>query len=487
MGKKRCEMRKAYDTILSDYVDAESAAKGGGFEPYRYKCACCWEEVHLCAADSRNQATHFRHRNGNNNVECENYLGNRNAIINSALSHRNVRDKIEFYFSNSTKLFSIGVKFDADEISTYEQDEASFQVRTSYTAKPLISIPVRSSRFYPSISELIPISEFSWEYYVSSSNDSKTHKCELFRKDKRGYLYPSFFKIQAQGDDGDFKAKLIRSDTLYTNTPYLIVFTHLYHTMSFQHEVKVGEVIRFKTMGKDFTGIVVMFTQKTVGVEQQLGAWKYKLETNEMLTLLWPPSPLVNETMRIRTNYAYLFSTFGLQAHGNINVHSENIVRFENGISKVSINGRTKIYKKNAELLLEKCKETSYEYDTISIAQKTVKNYVASDDSAYLFNRSGVSSMSKGMSVLLTQGSEVRHYSYGYLDSIVTVANDTVPLTSERILQDVLMYYKRTEAFNWTDYESLELSHTAFQYIESCEKTGLINSAAKHFIKEGWI
>lgn len=488
IGKERCEMqKKAYDTILSDYVDAESAAKGSGFEPYRYKCACCWEEVHLCAADSRNQATHFRHRNGNNNVECENYLGNRNAIINSALSHRNVRDKIEFYFSNSTKLFSIGVKFDADEISTYEQDEASFQVRTSYTAKPLISIPIRSSRFYPNISELIPISEFSWEYHISSSNDSKPHKCELFRKDKRGYLYPSFFKIQAQGDGGDFKAKLIRSDTLYTNTPYLIVFTHLYHTMSFQQDVKVGEVIRFKTMDRDFAGVVVVFTRKTASVEQQLGLWKYKLETNETLTLVWPPSSLVNESMLICTDYAYLFSTFELQAHGNINVHSDNIEGLENGISKVAIKGRTKIYKKNAEIVLEKCKETSYEYDTISVANEIAKNYVASDDGAYLFNCYGVSPMSKGMSILLTTGSEIRHYSYGYLDSIVTVTKDSVALTSERLLQDVLMYYKRMEAFDWTDYDSLKLSHTAFQYIESCEKTGVINSAAKHFIEEGWI
>lgn len=482
------KIRKAYDTILSDYVDAESAAKGGGFEPYRYICACCWEEVHLCAADSCNQAAHFRHRNGNNNVECENYLGNRNAILRSALFHRNVRDKIEFYFSNSTKLFSIGVKFDADEISTYEQNGSIFQVRTSDTAKPLISIPIRSSRFYPSISELIPISEFSWEYYVSSSNDSKPHKFELFKRDNREYLlYPSFFKIQAQSDDSDFTAKLVRSDTLYTNTPYLMLFTHSYYTMNFQDDVKVDKVIGFKTMGRDFAGVVVVFNQKTARVEQQLGSWKYKLEANETLTLVWPPSSLVNESMKVCTDYAYLFSTFELQAHANINVHSDNIVRLENGISKVSINDRIKIYKKNAELVLEKCKETSYEYDAISVAKETAKNYVALDDRAYLFNRSGVSPMSRGMSVLLTHDSEMRHYSYGYLDRIVTATNDSVALTGDRLLQDILMYYKRTEAFNWADYESLELSHNAFQYIESCEKTGFINSAAKHFIEEGWI
>lgn len=50
-------MRSAYDTILSDCVNADTAAKCGGGEPYRYECACCWEEERLCAADSQNQAT----------------------------------------------------------------------------------------------------------------------------------------------------------------------------------------------------------------------------------------------------------------------------------------------------------------------------------------------------------------------------------------------------------------------------------------------
>lgn len=481
-------MREAYDTILSDHVDAESVAKGGGFEPYRYKCACCGEDVILCAKDSCNQSTHFRHRSGNNSVECESYFGNRNSNINSGLSHRNVSDKIEFYFSESTKLFSIGVKFDDDEISNYEQNGASFQVSTSNIAKPLISIPIRKSRFYPDVSEIIPISEFSWEYYVFSSNDSKPQKFELFKRDNREYLlYPSFFKIQAQGDNGDFTAKFVRSDTLYTNTPYLIIFTHLYYTMSFQKDVQVGKVMRFKTMGRDFAGVIVEFTQKTARIEQQLELWKYKLETNETLILVWPPSSLVNDTIYLCTDHAYLFSTFELHGHGNINVDSGNIVKVENRISKISINGRTKIYKKNAEIVLEKCKEASYKYDVISVKQETAKKYVASDDSAYLFNRSGVSPMSKGMSTLLTPDSEIRHYSHGYLDGTVIAANNCVDLTSESLLRDVLMYYKIMEVFNWDDYESVELSNTAFQYIESCEKTGLINSAAKHFIEEGWI
>ncbi|MDR0999416.1 MAG: hypothetical protein LBL96_01200 [Clostridiales bacterium] len=480
-------MRKAYDTILSDYVDADAAGKSGGFEPYRYECACCWEEVHLCAADSRNQATHFRHRSGNNNVECENYLGYRNAIIRDAVSRRNVRDKIEFYFSNATKMFSIGVKFSADEILSYEQSGAFFQVGTASTSKPIISIPINGSRFIPDVSELIPINEFSWEYNVSSTNDSKQRKYEVFRKDGRGNLYPSFFKIQADGDDNVFQAKLVRTETLYTNTPYLFVFTHPYYTLSFQSDVKVGRTFRFSTMNRDFSGAIVTFTSKTAKVEQQLKTWKYQLEANETLTLLWPPSPQINDTLSINEKSVYIFSSFEMQPHGNINVSSKDIIRLDGGVSKILVNVRTKLYRKNVELSIAKHEGLISEYDTIFLTKESSKKFIAPDNATYLFNRSGVSPMSRGATVLLTATSEVRHFSFGYLDRIITSANNGVSWDSERILQDVLMYYKREEQFNRGDYESLALSLIAFQYIKSCENTGRINSAAKRFIEEGRI
>ena len=480
-------MRKAYDAILSDYVDAKSAAQSGGFEPYRYECARCWEEVRLCAADSYYQATHFRHRSGNNNVECDNYLGTPGMVISNALSRRNIRDKIEFYFSSATKVFSVGVKFSAEEIAAYKQNDAIFQVRTSSNAMPNISLPINNSRFLADVSELIPINEFSWEYYVSSTNDSKQRKYEIFRKDRRSTLFPSFFKIQSNVDDDDFQAKLVRTETLYTNTPYLIVFTHQYHVLSFQNDVRVGSIITFRTMNRDFAGVIVTFINKTAKIEQQLYAWKYKLEANETLSLLWPPSLQIDDKTIIKAKYAYIYSSFEMQAHGNINVNSADIVKLENGTSKISINKRTKIYKKNVELVLDKCEDSAEEHDILMVAHETSKKYLSPDNSTYLFNNSGVFPMSKGMSVILTFTSEVRHYSFGYLDRIITATKKYPIYFSERILQDVLMYYKREEEFNWSDYESLSLTPTAFQYIETCEKMGKINSAAKRFIKEGRI
>lgn len=479
-------MRKAYDTILSDYVDADIAAKGGGFEPYRYECACCWEEVRLCAADSQNQATHFRHRSGNNNIECENYLGNCSAIISKALSRRNARDKIEFYFSSTTKMFTIGVKFNADEIAAYEQNTECFQVRDVYDARPTISIPITSSRFLPDVSEQIPIDKFSWEYYISCADYSKQCKYELFHRDRHGNLYPSFFKIKANGN-GDFQGKLVRTETLYTNTPYLIVFTHQYvETLSFQKGVRVDSVIKFKTMNRDFAGIVVTFTDKTTRLEQQLSAWKYTLETNETLTLLWPPSSQANDTMLIKAKYAYIFSSFEMQAHGNINVHSEDITKIADGLTMVVVKPRIKVYKKNTELMLGAHEQESINYAELPVAHRIESEFQVTDDVFFMFNRSGVLPLSKGAIAKMTPDSEVRHYSSGYLNGIV-VPPRLVTTSGELLLQDALAYYKKSEPLNWSDFESLELSQCAFQYIGDCEKTGLINSAAKLLIKEGRI
>ena len=73
-------MRKAYDTFLQSEVSADLAATSGGLEPYRYECAHCGEEVRLAAAGSISMVAHFRHRSGNNDVGCENYLGQYGAI-----------------------------------------------------------------------------------------------------------------------------------------------------------------------------------------------------------------------------------------------------------------------------------------------------------------------------------------------------------------------------------------------------------------------
>jgi len=90
------------------------------------------------------------------------------------------------------------------------------------------------------------------------------------------------------------------------------------------------------------------------------------------------------------------------------------------------------------------------------------------------------------VTVQMTPDSIVKHYLNGYLDGIVA-PSEQIMISGESLLRNALIHYKRTETLNWDDFESLDLNQPAFQYIETCEKTGLINSAAKYLIEEGRI
>lgn len=99
-------MYKAFDTVFQKVVDARIIAKTSytmSDEGVRYQCLCCGEEVYLAAANSTEKTPHFRHRKGNNDIECERYLGQPGAIEEyAALRRENNKTHVAFFF-NKTK------------------------------------------------------------------------------------------------------------------------------------------------------------------------------------------------------------------------------------------------------------------------------------------------------------------------------------------------------------------------------------------------
>lgn len=474
-------MLKAYDTILQSEVSAYLAAKSGGFEPYRYECACCGEEVYVAAANSTSMVPHFRHRSGNNDVECENYLGQYGAISIDSRSRKSNRERAEFYFEKSNKIFCLGLRFSDDEINAYEQHNVVFELRSSAAEQAFFTLPINNTNFTPDAPTLIPINKFSFSYFLSNTLNGTKRKYDFFKSDKT----PIFFKLQ--GNDSDYKAKLVRGAVLYTNVPYFVAFQNQYTTpydVRFPSEIQVDDTFRFETMGRKFLGKVLTIKNKTTQIDALALSWGYQLEASEMLSLLWPPSALVDDVSIIHSDYAYLYSSFELQAHGNINVHLEDIYSITNGISKVSIKPKTKVFKKNAEIIIDKCEQHSSGFDEIPSTRSYASTYTVPDDSVYfLFNRSGVKPLGKGQSISLTTHSEIRRYHFGYpTDHIYPSQQEG--LSGEQLLNDILAHYKRTEVFDRSIFSSHLLSYTASQYIEKCEASGLINSVAKQYIEE---
>lgn len=68
-------MQKAFDTLLQTVVPADIASMNKADESFRYECMCCGEEVTLAAKNSYYKVAHFKHKSGNNDKECEHYIG----------------------------------------------------------------------------------------------------------------------------------------------------------------------------------------------------------------------------------------------------------------------------------------------------------------------------------------------------------------------------------------------------------------------------
>jgi len=477
-------MLKAFDTILQSEVSAELAALNGGFEPYRYECACCGEEVFVAAPYSTRMVTHFRHRSGNNDIECENYLGQFGAINTDSRSRKSNRERVEFYYENNSKTFNVGLRFSESEIQSYEQQDIDFELRTKDSDTPFRILKINRANFTPDVPTLIPLNNFSSNYYLSNTLNETKRKYVFFNRDNA----PIFFKVQ--GNDKDFKAKLVRSMVLFTNTQYFVALQNTNSTqrkVQFPSEIEIWQTFSFETMYRKFSGLVLSITNKTASLDHLFKQWGYQLEESEALTLLWPPAKEIDDVSIISSDYAYIYSSFELQAHGNINVHSKDIFKISPNISKVSIKPTTKIFKKNAEIVIDKFVPSVDVYTELTPFKRLENIFTTPDDGLYfLFNRSGGTLLKSGQSVVLTPFSLIVKYEHNYPIGYIYPSSQK-ELSGEELLIDVLAHYKRTEILDPARFSSGTISNTAATYITKCGITGLINFVAKQFIEEGRI
>lgn len=472
-------MRKAYDTILQSEVSADLVDQSSGYEPYRYECACCGEEVHIAALDSTKMVAHFRHLSGNNDVECENYLGQHGIMSTDSRSRRNNREGAEFYFDNRNKTFSLGLRFSESEIQGYEQQDVDFELRTKDSDRPFHVLKINSTNFSPDVPTMIPLSNFSFSYYLSNTHNGAKRKYDFFKLRN----IPTFFKIQ--GNDREFKAKLVRNNVLYANTQYFAAFQSPYSMYRAYENIQISETFSFETMGYKFEGILLTIQKKTPQLDLLVRSWGYQLDANEMLTLMWPPAASFEDISLISSDFAFLYSSFELQAHGNINVHSENIQKVANGISRVLVIPRVKVSKKNVEIIIEKRDQSLSDYDEVVLSESITNAYIVPNRGSYfLFNSSGTLPLSSGQVVLLTPNCEIRGYNFSYLINRIR-KRQKEELAGDLLLKDILVHYKRTEVFYPTIFKMCILSETASQYIEKCRMVGLINTRAKQFIEDG--
>jgi len=377
------------------------------------------------------------------------------------------------------------LRFSAEEINSYEQENVDFEIRTKDSAIPFYSISINSSHFSPDVPTLIALNNLSFSYYLSNTLSDIKRKYDFI---KPGNSTPTFFKLQ--GNDSDFKAKLVRSTVLFTNIQYFVIFQNQYSTprdIQLPDEILVNRTVRFESMGYKFLGKILSVQKKTARSEAILNSWGYQLESSEFLTLLWPPASVVNDVSVITSVEAFVFTSFELQAHGNINVHSTDIFKVNHGISRILVKQKTKIFKKNAEIVIDKVEQPIGNYNSLTTSRSIASKFIVPDDGSYfLFNRFGVSPLNGGQVVFLTPKSVIRRYNFGCLTGcIYPYQHDE--LVGEALLEDILMHCKRTEALDLNAFASLKMSNVALCYIDKCIASDSINVVAKQRIMEGLI
>jgi len=181
-----------------------------------------------------------------------------------------------------------------------------------------------------------------------------------------------------------------------------------------------------------------------------------------------------------------LYSSFELQAYGNINVHSEDIKQIAGGVvSKVSVKSKTNVFRKNAEIVIDKGSQYFSAFDEMHCTESIANTFtIPGDDLYFLFNRSGVKTLVTGQTVSLTPQSEIKRYRFGYLIGRVTPHLQEV-LSGDELLIDILAHYRCSEVFNKYLFNLHSLSDSAALYLKKCEVSGMINTVAKQFIEEG--
>lgn len=481
-------MNRAYDTILLSEVYAVTAEKYGGNEPCRYKCACCGESVNICAADSLHQTTHFRHSvHGNNEKECENYLGSHKTLNTKPRSSNEKNEILDFYYSKFKKIFFIGVKYSEKQIDDFEKDNISFEIYADKKQEPIISKSISRSNFAPDFIEKIPLTWFSWRYFTLNflNNKEKINYTLFHRKPyySSHSIYPSFFKVFNNEQD---ISKLIRGNILYTNTRYLLIFPHNANNIFFRQDVEIHNHFSFRTMENDFNALELTFNNKSFKVEKILKTWGYSLENNECITLLWPPAPLIEEAYVINSDKAYLYTSFKLHAHGNTNLHSTDINQLSNNISNIKLNPITKVIQNNAELTILKLSVSSEIIETIDMA-KIHRNKIkipSGNGTYYIFDNDGTKRLKSGQTVFLTPKTLLKKYNGNYIINQIVKCKPH-QIDKQTLLNDIILHYKCNEPLNIHQFDEIKLSDIALKYIDKCKLNNKINSQAKKYIMDG--
>ena len=478
-------MDKAYDSVLQCEVDAIVLAKtliNLEENRHRYQCLCCGEEVYLAAADSNERTPHFRHRRGNNDTECERYLGQPGALERFVEMRKNKQEYIEFYFNNARMTFEIGASFTEEELEKFEEKKQMMEVSSKYGTKPFLSLPLSREVFIPCEKNYFTITEISSDYYVSFDFKESYYLCRNVIKTD-GKI--NIFRVKVQ----DEHSRRLTTSILYTGIKYIGISENeeIIQELAELEYVISEDVFSFITDNRRFYGVSFSVSKAEYSVLYFFQQYDYQIETLEKFNVLWPPVYIKDTYLSCSKDTVFVHSSFELIPYRNTNLAVTNLVKISKDILKLYVNDKASISEKNINVCIRRGKietETTQEKPEIIYSDK----YTISDDyDYYLFDKNGCTRLIYGSNIYLSESDRIVGYKNGHAKKCV-YAHPKEKTDIRQLLNDILKYHPQSEVFNPDDFMNITTDKAVvLLYLESCYRNGRINTVIKQYIKEGLI
>lgn len=478
-------MDKAFDVVLQSEVDATVIAKNSyrfSGERFRYQCLCCGEEVYLAAADSSERSPHFRHRKGNNDTECERYLGQLDTVERFVLLRKRKQGHIEFYFNRDRMTFEICASFTEEELQAHEKENNRLMVSSKCCTDPFLSIPLSKEVFVPGRKSYFTITVFSTQYIVSF--DSGINSC-TYQDVMRDTKKINIFRVRMQ----DEHCKHQISSLLYTNTEYIGISEYektMQELASLEYIIS-EELFSFVTENRVFYGLKFSVKQAEFSVLRFFQKHDYQIDTSESFSILWPPVYVRNSRSICTGDTVYVHSSFELIPHGNINIDGIFAQEIDRDVLKLHVGDEVIIHEKNIDVCIQKERELEMETVLEEPVATYSDRYTVSDQYDYfLFDQNGCTRLVPGSKVYLSESDRIVGYKNGHIKAYVYACPKEKTDTGQ-LINDMVKYHPQSETFEPDDFMDITTGETVLAYLENCYRSGRINTVVKRYIKEGLI
>lgn len=476
-------MTQAFDIILQNKVDATDIAKKQYYSSegkFRYQCLCCGEEVYLAAADSRERSPHFRHRRGNNDTQCERYLGQPGAVEHFLNLRRRKQEHIEFYFNKDRMKFEICIYFTEKDIQEYEKDKSKMMIFTKYYGNPFLIIPINKENFVPDRKNYFILTDFSMEYFVSfNSGINRLIYSNIIKTTEK----ITIFKVNMQ----DEHCKLKTSSFLYTGNVYIGISRSeeaIQELISLK-DVSSEEKFSFTIENKIFYGVQFYITKIENQIYYFFKKHDYKIETSEEFDILWPPIYTRNLQSISTKSPVYVYSSFKLIPFENMNTKDALTEDIGENIIKINIDNEIKIHEKNIDICIKKERKTE---QNIVVKEPEIMYYdrytVSNQYDYFLFDKNGCSRLIPESKIYLSENDRIVGYKNGHIKEII-YAYQKEKINVKQLIEDIQKYHPQSEKFEFDDFMGIKTDDAVMSYLEKSYRKGRINTVAKRYIKEG--